>query len=236
MKYFIDFEFIEGFSSGLFQKRRHFIDLISIGVVREDGATYYAISNEFDYNDANKWVKENILDPLVREFVLQHHGDGRNWAMDRIENKGGAGSVRVVQKYRGKTNNQIRSELLTFFGCEYDDAFPGWFSKIDTEVYGYYADYDWVLLCSLFGRMIDLPKGFPMYCKDLKQTFDEKQLLAAKYQFDLSAQYSKPISMETAFDVTNLKRLNSFPKQANEHNALADAKWNLELYNFLQSI
>ncbi len=51
--------------------------------------------------------------------------------------------------------------LLAFFGKE-------------PEIYGYYADYDWVLLCSLFGRMIDLPKGFPMYCIDLKQIIDEK--------------------------------------------------------------
>lgn len=34
---------------------------------------------------------------------------------------------------------------------------------------GYFADYDWVLLCWLFGKMIDLPKGWPMYCLDLKQ-------------------------------------------------------------------
>lgn len=35
--------------------------------------------------------------------------------------------------------------------------------------WAYFADYDWVALCQLFGRMIDLPKGFPMYCNDLKQ-------------------------------------------------------------------
>jgi len=40
--------------------------------------------------------------------------------------------------------------------------------------YAYYADYDWVVFAQLFGKMKDLPKGFPMYCKDLKQSLDEK--------------------------------------------------------------
>jgi hypothetical protein len=37
------------------------------------------------------------------------------------------------------------------------------------EFWAYFADYDWVALCQLYGRMIDLPKGFPFYCNDLKQ-------------------------------------------------------------------
>ena len=56
MKYFIDTEFIEGFHKPLFGKRRHFIDLISIGIVAEDGREYYAISNGYRYKDADKWV------------------------------------------------------------------------------------------------------------------------------------------------------------------------------------
>lgn len=41
------------------------------------------------------------------------------------------------------------------------------------EFWGYYADYDWVAFCWLFGAMIDLPKGWPMYCRDLKQVADD---------------------------------------------------------------
>ena len=48
MKYFLDTEFIEGFHKPLFGKKRHFIDLISIGIVCEDGREYYAVSNEFN--------------------------------------------------------------------------------------------------------------------------------------------------------------------------------------------
>jgi hypothetical protein len=37
------------------------------------------------------------------------------------------------------------------------------------EFWAYYGDYDWVVLCQLFGTMMDLPKGWPMMCMDLKQ-------------------------------------------------------------------
>lgn len=42
------------------------------------------------------------------------------------------------------------------------------------EFWAYFADYDWVVLCQLFGRMVDLPKGFPMWCRDLKQRMADR--------------------------------------------------------------
>ena len=55
MKYFYDTEFIEDGST---------IELVSIGVVAEDGREYYAVSTEFDAAAANEWVRENVLDKL----------------------------------------------------------------------------------------------------------------------------------------------------------------------------
>ena len=37
------------------------------------------------------------------------------------------------------------------------------------EFWGYYADYDWVVFCQLFGTMVELPPGFPMFCRDVIQ-------------------------------------------------------------------
>ena len=37
------------------------------------------------------------------------------------------------------------------------------------EIWAYFADYDWVVLCQLYGPMVSLPKGFPYWCRDLKQ-------------------------------------------------------------------
>lgn len=71
------------------------------------------------------------------------------------------------------------------------------------EFWGYYADYDWVVLCQLFGTMMDLPKGWPMYCRDLKQLCDS---------------LGNPKLPEQGKD---------------EHHALGDARWNKLAYEFL---
>lgn len=37
------------------------------------------------------------------------------------------------------------------------------------EFWADYASYDWIVLCQLFGTMLDLPRGFPMFVKDIQQ-------------------------------------------------------------------
>jgi len=220
MKYFLDTEFIEGFHKPLFGKRRHFIDLISIGIVAEDGREYYAISSEYDYHKADNWVKDNVIHKLYCQTI---HGDNRNrFRADRFH------------KTFGKTNKQIAQEVFEF--CTQDEItlekakyYDITYKYCDIEFYAYYADYDWVVFCSLFGRMIDLPNGFPMYCKDLKQELDNyvsKVRMLKINTMDISHEYQLDI----------IKTDPNYPKQENEHSAIDDAKWNMELFNFLNKI
>lgn len=55
MRYFYDLEFIED---------GRVIDLVSIGIVGEDGREYYAVSTEFDPERAGPWVRANVLPKL----------------------------------------------------------------------------------------------------------------------------------------------------------------------------
>lgn len=55
MRYFYDTEFIEDGRT---------IELISIGMVAEDGREYYAVSSEFDAQRAGTWVRTNVLPKL----------------------------------------------------------------------------------------------------------------------------------------------------------------------------
>jgi hypothetical protein len=118
MKFFFDTEFIEDGRT---------IDLISIGIVAEDGREYYAESGECDLSRSSEWVRENVFPHL----------------------RGG-----------GVSREQIARDIIAFVGSE------------KPEFWAYYADYDWVALCQLYGRMIDLPHGWPRYCRDLKQLVD----------------------------------------------------------------
>jgi hypothetical protein len=82
----------------------------------------------------------------------------------------------------GKLRSEIAKEVVEFAG-------------IKPEFWAYFADYDWVVLCQLFGTMMDLPKGWPMYCRDVKQLCDSVGNPALPAQMD------------------------------QEHHALADAMW-----------
>ncbi len=55
MRFFYDTEFIEDGRT---------IELVSIGVVAEDGSEYYAVSTEFDPDRAGDWVRANVLPHL----------------------------------------------------------------------------------------------------------------------------------------------------------------------------
>lgn len=151
MKFFIDTEFIESGSSRP-------IELLSIGIVGEDGREFYVVNGDADFTHANDWVKANVVPHLGSPGV----------AFSKI----GSGIIH-------------------------------WIRDSQPEFWGYYADYDWVVFCQIFGSMIDLPKGWPMYCRDLKQFCD------------------------------SLGNPQLPPQVSTEHNALNDAKWNKIAYEFL---
>jgi hypothetical protein len=71
--------------------------------------------------------------------------------------------------------------------------------------------------------MIDLPKGFPKYCRDLKQMLDEK--------VENTCRHSKE---EFKDALKRWQEFPTYPKQFNEHNALADARWNKALFEFIE--
>jgi hypothetical protein len=79
--------------------------------------------------------------------------------------------------------------------------------KTDIKLYGYYSAYDHVCFSQIFGKMINLPEGLPMFTIDLKQTLDY-------------------------FGIPHYSKLINPPE--NEHDALCDAKWNLKLYKAIK--
>jgi len=54
------------------------------------------------------------------------------------------------------TRDQIAAHIQIFVGP-------------NPEFWAYFASYDWVALCQIFGRMIDLPAEFPMFVRDVQQ-------------------------------------------------------------------
>ena len=179
MKYFIDTEFIEDGST---------IDLISIGVVSEDGRSFYRVNYDCAFHTANDWVKANVLPHLPAQPVVLTAENRGPWRQHR----------------------DIGRELLEFMGYTVPEK-KGYETPKPIppaekpELWGYYSAYDHVALCQLFGRMVDLPPGMPMYTRDLKQWCD---------------MLGNPKLPE---------------QTTTEHDALADAHWNRLVYDFLKA-
>lgn len=274
MKYFIDTEFVEGpqkenFPISLFRKETpNTIDLISIGMVSEDGREYYAISKDFNLTESwNRfqrdeqtmfekqngfegrkvyWLREKVLKPIYEEFVLKENNitnsvviiNGKRFSE---YNFCYSNFKRLLNKY-GKTNKQIAEEVQDF--CITYDSTKS-VEENNPEFYAYYADYDWVVFCWLFGKMIDLPNGFPKYCSDLKQELDRKLYLKTnkkigqlEYDFindnTIVSCAKESYSLQERLSI--IKNHPDYPKQENEHSAIDDARWNKKLYEFLKQL
>ena len=268
MKYFLDTEFIEGtqiksYLGGFITIGQHkpTIDLISIGIVSEDGREYYAISKDFNLKEAwnrwqidtenleranrlglvpikTYWIRENVLKPIWFDLITKDVNTyKRMWRS--VPSYTGTykpkhhiftykNFKRLLNKY-GKSNKIIAEEIKDFTLLRSTDI-PG--TKIDENLqfYTYYGAYDWVVFCWLFGKMIDLPRGFPMFSRDLKVMLDDKVLTTSIF-IGLK-------DFKNTFEnrLRHIKAMDSYPTQDNCHNALDDAKWNKNLYNFLKTL
>lgn len=141
------------------------IELISIGLVKENGETYYAETpNARMLAQQTMWLWDNVLGGLSR-----------------------------TSDPKTRSHRQISNDIVEFAGE-------------DPEFWAWYGSYDWVVLCQLYGRMIDLPQGWPMYIRDFKQTCDEQGMATI------------PLDSE------------------DEHNALTDARWLRDQFNMLMPI
>lgn len=266
MKYFYDTEFLEGAQRkrllGIpYGRTKPTIDLISIGIVSDAGQEYYAVNREFNLKEA--WNRHDFLEQTP--FEKYHGFSGRKyyWIRENVlrsifdDWKSGLefnyrNFKKLLHKY-GKTTEQIKQDIQVFVyrneciefrlnseGFSFNDIVA---VKTPISFYGYYSAYDHVALCWLFGKMIDLPKGFPMYTNDLKQMMDSGAMLEVDISNlptgnveDFLNTLKKIGQIEDPDRSKKLKQHPDFPRQVNEHNALADARWNKKLYEFLKKL
>jgi hypothetical protein len=195
------------------------------------------------------WIRENVLKPIFLELAEKRNNDIDfiGWITEQDFLYKNLKSL--INRY-GKSNKQIANEICDFIYGGSDDI-SGLSplqlaqryeisdkSKIP-EFYAYYADYDWVAFCWLFGKMMDLPNGFPMYCKDLIQLFHDKTeelIFSKRIKFEILGTTEKQLSASEK--VKKIKQHVEYPKQdeSKAHNAIEDARWNKQLYEFLNKL
>lgn len=178
MRYFYDTEFLEDGRT---------IELISIGIVAQDGREYYAVSREATRRRLTRRIRRHdFLMQCVVPHLPQPHGDRKNtapirWLFDYAS---------PLVKPRSTVAWEVRDFLLD--------------GPTEPELWAWYAAYDHVALCQLWGPMVDLPEGVPMYTNDLKQEVQR---------------HGNPLMP---------------PQVEGEHNALADARHVRNRYDWLQ--
>jgi hypothetical protein len=144
-----DTEFLENGST---------IDLISIGMHREGGASYYAVNSEANWAEISKrqWLIENVVPhlPLAGKGIQETQPGGRGtsrahqFAIDTTD---------TCVKPRWVIANEVREFIL---------------AVDDPQLWADHASYDHVALAQLWGTMMQLPAGIPMWTHDLRQEIE----------------------------------------------------------------
>lgn len=127
------------------------IELISIGIVADDGREYYAVNDDATRGSFRRriarhaWLMENVVPSLP-----QPSGDWRmhmpkSWPFDYNS---------PLVKPKALIAEQVREFLL---------------AADEPVLWADYGAYDHVALCQLWGAMIDKPEGLPMFTCDIQQ-------------------------------------------------------------------
>ena len=149
MKVWYDAEFLENGKA---------IELISIGIVREDGKEYYAVCADLPWRRINNhpWLMQNVVKHLPGKYIPS----------DSPANVSGLDEMWIVDRNHPEVKpiEQIRDEIWEFL---YEVAETG----NEIELWSWYSAYDHVVLCQLWGPMIRRPDFIPMYTNDIRQEF-----------------------------------------------------------------
>lgn len=142
MRYFYDCEFLEDGET---------IELISIGIVAEDGREYYAVNRGLPGYRllSSPWLMDNVVPSLPRR-ISHRAKDGTPNQLEWDRDHPDFDKV----KLRSAIADEVRGFLLA-------EGTP--------ELWADYGAYDHVVLCQLWGSMVGMPKGMPMFTNDIQQ-------------------------------------------------------------------
>ena len=164
MKIFFDTEF-----TGLHKNTT----LISIGLVDEDGRTFYAEFSDFDECQCDDWIHENVIKHL------------------KFANA----------PYSSPVTNIFENDWEVYGDKPYiREVLYDWLSKYDTvELVSDVCHYDMILFIDIFGGAFDIPSNVNPACHDINQDIALNYVISETEAFDKSredivASYNKYIN------------------------------------------
>lgn len=149
MKIFFDTEF-----TGLHKNTT----LISLGMIAEDGRTFYAEFLDYDNLQVDDWIRDNVIANLKYKTCIE------NWCNKNPENFECVG-------YSYKIRQWLRE----------------WLEVYETvELVSDCCHYDMVLFIDIFGNAFDIPKQVNPVCHDINQDIAKYFKISETDAFDLS--------------------------------------------------
>lgn len=227
MKYFIHIEYNEK-NVNTFLNSYIVLELISIGIVCNDGRNYHAYSKECDVKKAwNKYYKDTYTRITLDSFEDKIN-KGKSTETIRKEvydfiNK----DIDIIIKSHtngGKENFNYEpyiQKLLNDYNVEYDNY--SHYAK--PELYSFECNYTYVLFCQLFGGFKKLPKGYPSEFIDIKDIYNKTII---KLNDNILYQ---------GYDIIN--GIKDFPKKRTEiffEQSLSHANYYSRLYDFYDKL
>lgn len=135
--------------------------LISIGIVSDDNRKFYAEFTDFNMNQCNSWIKENVL---------------RNLYLPKLSEK--------MYKTNGNVKEVVGNKAWVS-ACIKD-----WLSQFDSiQFVSDVSHYDFVLLIDLLtngGTALDLPENISAVCHDLNMDIERHFHVSDREAFDMS--------------------------------------------------
>lgn len=222
MNYFMDCEFllrsrdVTLFGIRLY-RRRNIIQVISVGIVCDDGREYHAICRDFDLRTAWDRPDErlNVLRPLWRDLPNQERFTYR-------------GIKRIISRY-GKSREQINEEVKEFINFKGEGSVQVFYtSKAMMR--------EKVPLSCIFESIV-YGRSFEVLYNDINQLLELRAMeLSGEDMTRLSGRSFCDAEYDLGYKLRVLNWLPSFPKYISSITAIERAKWSKSLYDFTKSL
>jgi len=136
MKLFFDTEF-----TGLHKNTT----LVSIGIIAENGKTFYAELTDYDQKQIDEWLQKNVIEKLtIDKDSLGKFGDDANWLV--------RGDTASIKYYLEEWLKQFE-KVVFWSDC---------------------LSYDWVLFNHIFGHAFSIPENVYYIPFDICTLFEHK--------------------------------------------------------------
>lgn len=202
MKIFFDTEF-----TGLHKDTT----IISIGLIDENGRTFYGEFSDYDESQCDNWIRENVIKHLkwskegpVEDFV--------NIYVNSWEAFGSKEYIKIV--------------------------LSEWLSKYDyVDLVSDCCHYDMVLFIDIFGDAWSIPDVVNPACHDINQDIAKYFDISEKEAFDLSREkFIEKVNIDRQdeqnnFDISEEEKIINI--EGDKHNSLYDAKVIREIYKIV---